>query len=174
MRPELTSQHFLEPCWVYSKRVDSGSVAKKWRFRAGGGDGAFTPQRRASSSPKRDEMKGNFWSQPPNADSRFAERRSVPRHDFVAPIENTVPIRKTHISSDVTEISQRDCFAEVPRSLADNPIIQLRIQRDESTFETLGRVIYNRPGIRLGLVFIDTAPDQSKLLPAWLDGLKGS
>jgi hypothetical protein len=62
-------------------------------------------------------MKDNFWSQPPNAGSRFAERRSVPRFEFVAPVEITEPIKKTHISGGVTEISQRGCFAEVPRPL---------------------------------------------------------
>jgi hypothetical protein len=119
-------------------------------------------------------MKNNFGSQGPDAGSRFAERRSAPRFEFVAPIEMIDSITRTHISSRVTQISQNGCFAEVPSPLTDNSIIQLRIQRDEGAFETLARVIYNRPEVGLGLLFIDTAPDQLKLLAAWLDELKGS
>jgi hypothetical protein len=119
-------------------------------------------------------MKNNFGSQGPDAGSRFAERRSAPRFEFVAPIEIIDSITRTHISSRVTQISQNGCFAEVPSPLTDNSIIQLRIQRDEGAFETLARVIYNRPEVGLGLLFIDTAPDQLKLLAAWLDELKGS
>jgi hypothetical protein len=119
-------------------------------------------------------MKDNFWSQPPSAGSRFAERRSVPRFEFVAPVEITEPIKKTHISGRRYRNQPKRLFCRSPAPLADNSIIQLRIQRDKGAFETWGRVIYNRPGVGLGLVFIDTAPDQSKLLAAWLDGLKGS
>jgi hypothetical protein len=118
-------------------------------------------------------MKHNFRSQRPDAGSRFAGRRSVSRFEFIAPVAIIDPVTKTHISGSVTEISQRGCFTEVPSPLTDDSIIQLRIQRDEGAFETWARVIYNRPGVGLGLLFIDTAPDQSKLLAAWLDGLKG-
>ena len=65
----------------------------------GANNGAFTPKVEPSSL-RRDEMKDYFWSQPPNAGSRFAERRSVPRFEFIAPVEITEPIKKTHISGD--------------------------------------------------------------------------
>jgi hypothetical protein len=117
-------------------------------------------------------MKDNFGSQRPDAGSRFAERRSVPRFEFVAPVEITDPIKNTHIEGHVTEISQNGCFAEFSSLVTTNSIIRLRIQKGAGAFETWARVVYNRAGAGLGLLFIDTAPDQWKLLAAWLVGLK--
>jgi PilZ domain len=113
-------------------------------------------------------------SYPPDAGSRFGERRAVPRFAFIAPLEIDEPITGTHMSGRVTEISQKGCRAEVANPLPVNSIIQLRISSHECVFETWARVIYDRQGVGMGLFFIQTAVDQSKLLEAWLAELKGS
>ncbi len=113
-------------------------------------------------------------SHPPDAGSRFGERRAVPRFAFVAPLEIYEPLTDTHISGRVTEISQKGCRAEVSNSLPTNSIIQLQIKRAESVFETWAQVIYDRQGVGIGLLFIRIAADQSKVLETWLVQLGGS
>lgn len=108
----------------------------------------------------------------PDAGSRFAERRSVPRFEFIAPVEIIDPVTKTHISGGVTQISERGCFVEIPNPLPVNSVIQLRIKRGDGLFETWGRVMHSRQGIGMGLFFIDTAPSQTKLLKTWLGGIR--
>lgn len=116
-------------------------------------------------------MKDRSWNQPPDAGSRFAERRSVPRFAFSAAVVLTDPFTKTDISGRITEISQKGCLAEVHNPLPPNSVVQLRVEPDERSFHTWARVIYDRPGFGLGLLFIGTAPDQSNLLASWLDEL---
>jgi hypothetical protein len=53
--------------------------------------------------------KSRFGATPPDAGSRFGERRSVPRFAFIAPLEIHEPITHTHVSGHVTEISQKGC-----------------------------------------------------------------
>jgi PilZ domain len=111
-------------------------------------------------------------SSSPDAGSRFPGRRSVPRFEFIAPVEIIDPVSKTHISGSVTEISERGCFVEIPNPLPVNSVIQLRIRRDDGLFETWGRVMHSRHGIGMGLFFIRTAPGQTKLLKTWISGLE--
>ncbi|MFY9530802.1 MAG: PilZ domain-containing protein [Candidatus Acidiferrales bacterium] len=113
-------------------------------------------------------------SHPPDAGSRFGERRSVPRFAFIASLEIDEPLSNTRISGRVIEISQKGCCAEVANPLPVNSFIQLRIKRDEAAFETWARVIYDRQGVGMGFLFIRTAADQSKVLDTWLVELKGS
>jgi hypothetical protein len=110
--------------------------------------------------------------QTPDAGSRFAERRLVPRFAFVAPIEMTDPVSKSHIVGRATEISQHGCFAEAENLLPVDCIVQLRIHSGGDVFETWARVVYHRSEIGIGLHFIDASPDQKELLTSWLEGLR--
>jgi hypothetical protein len=116
-------------------------------------------------------MTKTLLRQIPDAGSRFADRRSAPRFAFVAPVEMVDPITKTRASGQIIEISQHGCFAEVPNPPTIGSVIQLRIQ-NVGAFETWARVVHNRSGIGLGLRFIDTAPDQARLLTVWLEELQ--
>jgi hypothetical protein len=117
-------------------------------------------------------MTNSFEARTPDAGSRFAERRVFPRFPFVAGAEMTDPLTKAITSGRVTEISQSGCFAEISNQPAAGSVIQLRVQKDEDAFETWALVVYNRPRLGSGLRFIDTPPDQLKLLISWLDRIR--
>lgn len=117
-------------------------------------------------------MTNTFFGQIPDAGSRFANRRSAPRFAFVAPVEVTDPITKTQASGQVVEVSQHGCFVEVPNPPTVGSVIQLRIQKNADAFETWAQVVHNRSGIGLGLRFIDTAPEQARLLTVWLEEIQ--
>ena len=113
-----------------------------------------------------------FRAKAADAGSRFSERRTAPRFAFIAPIEMTDPVTKSHVAGRVAEISQHGCFAEVENLLTVNSVLQLRIHRSGEVFETWARVVHNGSGNGMGLHFIDTAPGQTTLLAGWLAGLK--
>ncbi len=113
-------------------------------------------------------------SHPPDAGSRFGERRAVPRFAFIASLEIDEPLSDTRISGRVTEISQKGCLAQVANPLPANSFVQVRIKRDETVFESWARVIYYRQDVGMGLLFIRTAADQLKVLETWLAKLQGS
>lgn len=108
----------------------------------------------------------------PDAGSRFADRRSVPRFVFAAPIEITEPITKSHAIGRVTEIGQRGCLARTEKLLPIDSVVQLRIHRGGDVFETWAQVVHNHPVNGMGLRFIDSRPEQSRLLTSWLESLK--
>jgi hypothetical protein len=108
----------------------------------------------------------------PDAGSRFAQPRSIPRFTFIAPVEITDSITKAQIQGRVTEISQHGCFVEVSKPLQLSSVVQLRIPRGDSAFHTWARVIYDRANVGFGFLFINTHSDQSKLLEIWLRGLE--
>lgn len=107
-------------------------------------------------------------SQASDAEPRFAARPAPTRFEFAAPIEVTIPLEKTHISGQITEIGRHGCFAEVENLLPMNSFVQLRVHKGGDVFETWARVVYSRAGIGVGLRFVDTAPDQRKVLEDWL------
>jgi hypothetical protein len=98
-------------------------------------------------------------------------RRTVPRFVFDAQAELVEPQTKSQIFGRVTEISLRGCFTEVPNPLGGGSVVQLRIVKDGEIFTTQAREMYQRSGSGVGLRFIETAPDQAKLLAAWLKAL---
>lgn len=117
-------------------------------------------------------MAQNPPGQIPDAGSRFADRRTVPRFAFDAPAELLEPIERAHIFGRVTEISQKGCFAEVPDPFAAGPVVRLKITNGAEIFTTWARELYHRSGSGVGLRFIDTAPDQTKIVMAWVHGLE--
>lgn len=117
-------------------------------------------------------VKDCLRSQHLDAGSRFPERRSVPRFAFIASVEMTDPVTKTRIVGRATEIGQRGCFVEAENLLTIDSIIQMRIHKSGDVFESWARVVYTRSASGMGLQFIDTAPEQAKLLTGWLEGLK--
>jgi hypothetical protein len=166
--PNSTNRHTNTPHSLLRTRDQSTIAGGNWAHATGGSHIRW----KGSLKPKREGMKDTYGRQHPDAGSRYAERRAAPRFELVAPVEITEPISKTYTEGRVVDVSQHGCFAEVVSSLTKNSIVQLRIRRDEGAFETWARVVYNRPDIGLGLFFINTTPDQGKLLASWLVGLK--
>lgn len=105
--------------------------------------------------------------QPPDAGSRFADRRAFPRFSFDAYAELTEPIAKLRRVGRVTEISQAGCFFELSDAPPANLIVELRVEKEGESFSTWARVMYTRPS-GVGIRFMDTTADQMEVLLAWL------
>jgi hypothetical protein len=120
----------------------------------------------------REAIKTNLGPHSPDAGSRFASRRSVPRFSIVASVEISDPIVKLRTSGLVTDISQNGCFLEAVNLPAVNSVVRLEIRNDGSRFEAWAHVVYNRSGTGIGCRFINTEPEQAKLLQIWLKSLQ--
>jgi hypothetical protein len=108
-----------------------------------------------------------------SAGTRFPERRAAPRFAFDARVEMIDPVDQKHISGRVTVLSQKGCFARTQTPMAHRAVVQVQIQNDGAVFETWARATPNHPQMETGLVlvFMDTSPEQAKVLAAWLDAL---
>jgi hypothetical protein len=117
----------------------------------------------------------NDYSQTlPDAGSRFANRRSVPRYPMTAAVEVYEPISNTRFSAHVSEISRKGCFVKAPNPLAANAIFQLRIVYGSETVETWGRAAYAKPGEGMGVAFLDTEQKDITVLESWIAKLVGN
>lgn len=112
----------------------------------------------------------DYAVRPLDAGARYAERRCVPRYPFVANAELSDPISKTSATGRTTEISTRGCYIETLNPMPRNSVIKIRILREETTFETWGRVAYSQERIGMGIAFLETAEDQQKILDGWVAG----
>ena len=105
---------------------------------------------------------------PGKSASKVAERRTSPRHAFVATTEISDSAHSLRLSGRVTEISRQGCFVDVVHQMPVGTMLKLRITCDQGTFETRAKILYVQQGIGMGMTFVDTAEDQTKILEKWL------
>ena len=101
-----------------------------------------------------------------------AKRRAVRRCPFVASAEVTELSSETRqISGRTSELGIGGCYIKTLDPFPMGTLVQLRIFREQSVFETKAEVVYS-DGIRLnsgmGLAFRETARNQRSLLEDWL------
>jgi PilZ domain len=116
----------------------------------------------------------DFVSNPPDAGARFSDRRSSPRYALIASVEITDPIGRIQLSGRTSEVSLGGCYVDVLNTLPSGTVIQIRIQRDQGTFETWGRVKYVHESIGMGVMFFQTTPEQKEILRGWIAELSAS
>jgi hypothetical protein len=97
-----------------------------------------------------------------------SERRSVPRYSLIATAEIIEPISDVRMSGRISEISRKGCYVDLLNTLPRETAIQVRISRDQGTFVATGKIIYVQEGMGMGVLFLDVANDQEKLLDSWL------
>jgi hypothetical protein len=107
------------------------------------------------------------------AGARFPERRASRRYPFDARLEIVDPVEQRQIGGRVTVLSQKGCFGRTHSPLTHRAVVQVQIEKDETTFETWARATPNHPDSETGvvLVFLDTLPEQAKVLSGWLNEL---
>ncbi|MGH9717480.1 MAG: hypothetical protein ACRD4R_12250 [Candidatus Acidiferrales bacterium] len=108
-----------------------------------------------------------------SAGARFPERRTATRFEFDAQMEIVDPVEQRQIAGRVTVLSAKGCFGRTQAPLSHRGVVQAQIQKDGSVFETWAWATPSHPEAETGvvLVFIDTPPEQAKVLAGWLDGL---
>ncbi|MBZ5695060.1 MAG: PilZ domain-containing protein [Acidobacteriia bacterium] len=111
---------------------------------------------------------------PNDSGKSFRERRAGPRYSLIAAAEIIEPVSGVRISGRISEVSRRGCYIDLLNTLPTQTLIHVRIMRDQGTFETPGKVIYTQEGMGMGVGFLDTPPDQLKILDSWIAELSSS
>jgi len=113
---------------------------------------------------------GNLGEGRLSAGARFPERRASPRFAFDARLKIIDPLAQEQITGRVTVLSGKGCFGRTDTPLAERRVVQVQIRNDDSVFESWAWATPSNPEAETGvvLVFMDTPPEQSKLLATWL------
>ncbi|MGA7623559.1 MAG: PilZ domain-containing protein [Candidatus Acidiferrales bacterium] len=110
----------------------------------------------------------SFSTTPVNAGGPYREHREVPRFTLIASIEVREPESDMRIKGRISEISRKGCYVDVLNTLPEGTLLDVHISRDQGAFETKGKIVYVQPGMGMGVAFVETAPEQLKILDAWL------
>jgi hypothetical protein len=111
-----------------------------------------------------DESSGNSA----NSGGPYPEHRQVPRFTLIATVSLREPDTDTKIAGRISEISRKGCYADVMISLPEGTLLEVVISRDQGVFHSKGKIIYVQQCMGMGIVFIDPAADQLKILDSWL------
>ena len=99
------------------------------------------------------------------------DRRKSPRYPIIAEAKVTDVRTETSFKSRVSELSVDGCYLDFINPLPEGCELHLRILKDSGVCETDARVVYNHPGMGLGVRFVNTLDDQKKILERWIDEL---
>jgi PilZ domain len=96
------------------------------------------------------------------------ERRTSPRHAFIAEVEVTVIATNTTLKARTTDISVDGCFLDMLNTSPTDTDIRVRISHDRNTFEALGVVVLVISNLGMGIAFANVDGDQKALLQKWI------
>ena len=106
---------------------------------------------------------------PSDLDPSYSSRRTVPRYTFVAVTEIIESSSQASIVGRTSKISCKGCYVDILNPLPVGTFLNMVISRGQEGFTTRGKVIYVHEGLGMGVVFLDPAEDQLKILRSWLD-----
>jgi PilZ domain-containing protein len=105
------------------------------------------------------------------ASGRVAERRTHQRYGFAADAEVIEDASGTRIEARVTDISQRGCYVEAPRSFPLGTAIRVQVTKGGDSFVAPARVVFSSVK-GMGLAFTEVAKEQHEALEKWLGPLR--
>lgn len=113
------------------------------------------------------------FSLPPDAGSRFAEKRRVERYSVALPVKIFEPINRQLFEGETTKMSLRGCYVLTSNPLERDTIIRVQILRQQEKLDLWARVANIAEQKGMGLAFLRTEPQQEGVLARWLRDERG-
>ena len=96
------------------------------------------------------------------------ERRAAPRYPLVLAAEIRVEASGTNAAARTSDISRTGCYLDTLNPLPAGTLVLLRLTQGGEQFATHARVVYEIPGMGMGVAFADVAAPQQAVLERWL------
>src|SRR5712692_6562630 len=103
----------------------------------------------------------------------IAERRASSRFAFSATAEVTELRSKAKIKGRSSDLGFGGCYVDSINTFAEGARVELRLTRENYSFEAVGVVIYAHTGMGMGIAFTEVKTDQVELLQEWVRELSG-
>lgn len=111
----------------------------------------------------------DFGRDLPDAGSRFAERRSVPRYPVAWSVELVDPVQNTRTVGQTADLSVRGCRLQpLSPPMELDTILRLRFDRKAETLDVWARVVHLHDDHGLGLAFLRTQDEDRSILLRWI------
>jgi len=108
-----------------------------------------------------------------NAATDTVDRRAAPRQHFVAEaliVEATSGVRLTARSCDLVS---NGCYVDTLMPFPVGTLVRIRLKKEEIIVEANGNVVYQLPGLGMGIAFHDLTPEGRAAVDKWLSQLPG-
>lgn len=96
------------------------------------------------------------------------DRRAAPRYPLIFTAEVTEVLSGAKLEARTADVSRTGCYIDTLNPTEPNREIRVRLTHNNEVFETKGRVIYNSPGLGMGVAFLNVAPEQQARLDRWI------
>lgn len=98
----------------------------------------------------------------------MAERRAATRYPLILSAEVLDLRSGTRLEAQTADLSRTGCYIDTLNPIPPGSKIHVRLQHEDESFESDGRVIYISPGLGMGVAFTSNAPGQLAILERWL------
>jgi PilZ domain len=98
----------------------------------------------------------------------MAERRAATRYPLILSAEVLDLRSGTRLEAQTADVSRTGCYIDTLNPIPPGSKIHVRLQHEDESFESDGRVIYISPGLGMGVAFTSNAPGQLAILDRWL------
>jgi hypothetical protein len=108
-----------------------------------------------------------------NAATDTVDRRAAPRQHFVAEaliVEATSGVRLTARSCDLVS---NGCYVDTLMPFPVGTLVRIRLKKEETIVEANGNVVYQLPGLGMGIAFHDLTPEGRAAVDKWLSQMPG-
>ena len=103
----------------------------------------------------------------------MAERRRAPRYPLILTAVVTEAQSGAKLDARTSDVSRTGCYIDTLNPTPAGTAIILRLTQGEESFETRAKVVYESPGLGMGVAFVDMPADQRALLDKWLAAVAG-
>ena len=87
------------------------------------------------------------------------DRRSVPRHTYIAHAELADEGRSTRLNVRISDISTKGCYVDMIHPLPEGTHVTLDIADSSGPIQAKGRIVYSVPQLGAGVAFLDLPPE---------------
>ena len=98
----------------------------------------------------------------------YTQKRAAKRCAMVASVEAIDISTQTRLSARMSELGIGGCYIDALNPFPVGTVIELRISRDQGTFEAKAKVVYCDSPMGMGVAFTEIAPEQRLMLEDWL------
>jgi PilZ domain len=97
--------------------------------------------------------------------------RRVPRYSLIADVEVTDVQSGIQIRERTRELALFGCRVDTLKHFPKGTSVKIKVIHEGGEMVALGRVVYARPDIGMGIAFTSVAPEDERILEEWIVGL---
>lgn len=101
-------------------------------------------------------------------DNSANERRRAQRFSFIAATEVVDALSGAKFSVRTSDLSRIGCYIDMLNPFPVRAALLVRITKETETFEAAARVIYQVPGLGMGVAFTKISASYQAVLERWL------